>query len=81
MLEAKCEAKLEFLPGGGGRGCKTKTFCGGGGSMGIFWNCALHVWGTMEFLEFVRYGQVLVRLGDCRYLLLTLQKIKLADLI
>ena len=33
MLEAKYEAKLGFLGGGG----KTKTF--GGGSMDIFWNC------------------------------------------
>jgi len=31
ILEAKYEAKLEFL---GGRGCKTKTFCGG--SIDIF---------------------------------------------
>ena len=33
ILEAKYEAKLEFL---GGRGYKTKTFRGG--SMDIFWN-------------------------------------------
>jgi len=33
ILEAKYEAKLEFL---GGRGCKTKTFHGEG--MDIFWN-------------------------------------------
>ena len=33
ILEAKYEAKLEFL---GGRGYKTKTFHGG--SMDIFWN-------------------------------------------
>ena len=39
ILEAQCEAKLEFLDGGGG-GCKTKTFCGGGGSVG------LETWGS-----------------------------------
>ena len=35
ISEAKYEAKQEFLGGGGG--CKTITFCGGG--IDIFWNC------------------------------------------
>ena len=34
VLEAKYEAKLEFL--GGTEGAKQKTFCGG--SMDVFWN-------------------------------------------
>jgi len=38
ILEAKYEAKVEFLGGGGEEGsAKQKTFCGG--SMDILWNC------------------------------------------
>ena len=36
FIEEMYENKLAFP---GGRGCKTKTFRGGGGSTDIFWNC------------------------------------------
>ena len=36
----------------GGRGCKTKTFCGG--NMDVFWNCTI---GTKS--DFVTNGQFL----------------------
>ena len=45
ILEAKYEAKLEFPLGGGKKGVKEKTFCGG--SMDIFWNC------TIPFAKFI----------------------------
>ena len=45
ILEAKYEANTGIS---WGRGCKTKTFCGGG-DMDIFWNCTVRIKATWNW--------------------------------